>query len=128
VPSKPTTRKLSDKHESWLADLLDGRMAKGSGNQFNDPMDGRNDRHEQAHSLAWDGKATQNKSVGVTREMWAKAVEQAHGLIPVLALRFYGAGYGLTAELDLITIEANDFAAILADARAYRDLKESDRG
>ena len=116
---KPTTRDLSDKHEIYLAELLDGRRSKGSGNQFNDPMDGRNDRHEQAHALAWDGKATQGKSVGITREMWAKAVEQAHGLIPTLALRFYGSGYGLKPELDLITIQADDFAAILDDARKW---------
>lgn len=118
---KPTTRNMSDKHEIYLAELLAGRRTRGSGNQFVDQMDGKNDRHEQPHALAWDGKATQGKSVGVSREMWAKAVEQSHGLIPVLALRFYGPGYGLTPELDLIAVEANDFAAILADARAYRE-------
>lgn len=118
---KPTTRDLSDKHEVYLAELLGGRRTRGSGNQFVDQMDGKNDRHEQSHALAWDGKATQGKSVGVTREMWSKAVEQSHGLVPAIALRFYGPGYGLAPELDLIAVEANDFAAILADARAYRE-------
>jgi hypothetical protein len=118
---KPTTRDLSDKHEDFLAELLDGEKTKNSGAQFNGQMDGKNNRYEQAHACAWDGKATQGKSVGVSREMWAKAVQQSHGLIPLLALRWYGPGYGLTPELDLITLEANDFAAILADARAYRE-------
>lgn len=121
---KPTTRDLSDKHEAWLAELLDGRLTLGSGSTFVDQMDGKNDRHTQHYALAWDGKATQSRSVGVSREMWAKAVEQSHGLTPALALRFYGPGYGLTPELDLIAVEANDFAALLADARAYRNTQE----
>lgn len=122
---KPTTRDLSDKHEAWLAELLDGRLTLGSGSTFVDQMDGKNDRHTQHYALAWDGKATQSRSVGVSREMWAKAVEQSHGLTPALALRFYGPGYGLTPELDLIAIEANDFAALLADARAYRNIQDA---
>lgn len=122
---KPTTRDLSDKHEAWLADLLDGRITRGSGSTFADQMDGKNDRHTQHYALAWDGKATQSRSVGVSREMWGKAVQQSHGLTPALALRFYGPGYGLTPELDLIAVEANDFAALLADARAYQAIKES---
>lgn len=121
---KPTTRDLSDKHEAWLAELLEGRITRGSGCSFADQMDGKNDRHTQPYPLAWDGKATQSASVGVSRAMWDKAVEQAHGLTPALALRFYGPGYGLTPELDLIAVEANDFAAMLADARAYRALQE----
>lgn len=121
MASDPTTRQMSDKHEIWLADLFGGRRTKGSGNQFNDQMDGKNDRNEQPHALAWDGKATRGKSVGVSREMWEKAVEQSHGLTTVLALRWYSPGNALRPELDLIAMEANDFAALLADARAYRE-------
>jgi hypothetical protein len=125
VARKPTTRDLSDKHEAWLAELLDGRITRGSGSTFVDQMDGKNNRLTQHYPLAWDGKATQRGSVGVSREMWDKAVEQSHGLTPALALRFYGPGYSLTPELDLIAVEANDFAALLADARAYQTIKES---
>jgi hypothetical protein len=53
--------------------------------------------------------------------MWAKAVEQSHGLTTVLALRWYSPGNALRPELDLIAMEANDFAELLADARAYRE-------
>lgn len=115
--SKPSTREMSDKHEDFLAELLGGRKTRGSGSHWRDQMDGKNDQYEQPHALAWDGKATQAKSVGVSREMWAKACEQSGGLIPSIAIRFYGAGFRLKPELDLIALEANDFAAILEDAR-----------
>lgn len=115
--SKPSTRDMSDKHEEFLADLLDGRRTKGSGSHWRDQMDGKNDQREQPHALAWDGKATQAASVSISREMWLKACEQSSGLIPSIAIRFYGKGFGLKPELDLIALEANDFAAILADAR-----------
>lgn len=115
--SKPSTRDMSDKHEDFLAELLDGRKTKGSGSHWRDQMDGKNDQREQPHALAWDGKATQAASVSVSREMWAKACEQSAGLIPSIAIRFYGKGFLLKPELDLIALEANDFAAILEDAR-----------
>lgn len=124
MASDPTTRKLSDQHEIWLAELLGGRRTKGSGNQFNDQMDGKNDRHATPHPLAWDGKATRGKSVGLTRAMWEKAVEQSHGLTTVLALRWYSPGNSLRSGLDLVVLEANDFAEILADARAWREARD----
>jgi hypothetical protein len=118
VVSKPSTRDMSDKHEDFLAELLGGRKTRGSGSHWRDQMDGKNDQREQPHALAWDGKATQHASVGVSREMWAKACEQSGGLIPAIAIRFYSKGFLLKPELDLIALEANDFAAILEDARA----------
>ncbi len=124
MANDPTTRDLSSKHEAYLADLFNGRMTRGSGSTFADQMDGKNNRHVQAHALAWDGKATRGKSVGVTREMWAKAVEQSHGLTTVLALRWYSPGNSLRPELDLIVMQADDFAELLADARAYREAQD----
>jgi hypothetical protein len=118
VVSKPSTRDMSDLHEDFLAELLDGRKTKGSGSHWRDQMDGKNNQHEQPHALAWDGKATQHASVSVSREMWSKACEQSGGLIPSIAIRFYSKGFLLKPELDLIALEANDFAAILEDARA----------
>jgi hypothetical protein len=107
---------MSDKHEVFLAELLDGRRSKGSGNQYNDAMDGRNRRYEQAYAFAWDGKSTLGKSVGVTREMWSKAVEQSDGERPMLALRWYD-DYRLNPGLDLVVVDANDFAELLQAAR-----------
>lgn len=125
MASDPTTRDLSDRHEIYLAELLGGRRTRGSGNQFADQMDGKNNRHTTPHALIWDGKATRGKSVGLSREMWAKAVEQSHGLTTVLALRWYSPGNALRPELDLIAMQADDFAELLSDARAYREAKDS---
>lgn len=119
MTSRPTTRALSDKHETFLADLFDGHRSRGSGNQWNAPMDGRNDG-VTSHALAWEGKSTQGQSIGVSRQVWDKAVAQAHGLTPVLALRFYGAGHDLPVGTDLVVLDAHDFSALLQDARAYR--------
>lgn len=120
MTKKPTTRDMSDSHEIFLAEILDGRRSKGSGNQFNDAMDGRNKRYDQAHALAWDGKSTFAKSIGVTLEMWEKAREQSHGEIPMLALRWYD-GWDLKPNHDLVVLDLHDFAEILQDARAYRE-------
>lgn len=112
--------KMSEAHEHDLAEWLGGRQAKGSGNQFNDQMDGRHDRYQQRFSFAWDGKATRGKSISVTRAMWDKAVEQAGGERPMLPLRFYdtdrlaiGEDLAVVGLHDLI--EMRDIAIELAD-------------
>jgi hypothetical protein len=84
-----TTRQMSDSHENFLVKMLGGRRTKGSGNQFNNQMDGRHAALDEPWAFAWDGKSTFGKSVGVTREMWDKAIEQSHGERPMLALRWY---------------------------------------
>lgn len=113
---------MSDAHEEFLAELLGGRRARGSGNQFNDQMDGRN-RADVPFALAWDGKSTLGNSVGVSASMWDKAKEQAGGEIPMLALRWYG-DTRLTPTRDLVVLDAHDFAAILETARLSERLKE----
>jgi hypothetical protein len=120
---RPTTREMSDAHEVLLAQLLGGRRTKGSGNQFNDAMDGRNRRYDQAYAFAWDGKSTLGKSVGVTREMWEKAQRQAGGEMPMLALRWYD-NERLAVGLDLIAVEFPDFLEVLEAARRYRQVKD----
>lgn len=122
MADKPTTRKMSDAHEKFLAELFDGEISVGSGNQFKDQMDGRNKRYDQAFALAWDGKSTLGKSVGVTREMWEKALEQSHGETPMLALRWYN-DYRLEPALDLVVLNAYSFAEILAAARKWAEVE-----
>jgi hypothetical protein len=111
-----TTRNLSDAHESFVADLLGMRLAKASGNQFNDQMDGRHD--DGPWRFAFDGKATRGKSIGVSREMWNKAVDQSHGAHPLLPLRFYHDDDRLVPELDLVVCDLHDLAAMLEELRA----------
>jgi hypothetical protein len=117
-----STRDMSDRHEAFLAEIFGGRRTPGSGNQFSQQMDVR-DSPSTPHAMAWDGKATLGKSVGVTREMWEKARQQAGAQIPALALRWYS-DERLTVAQDLVVLDAHDFAAILEDARQYQRVKE----
>jgi hypothetical protein len=114
-----TTRKLSDAHEIWLADLFGARRTKGSGNQWQNQTDGRMSSREKTYAFSYDGKATLGKSVGVTREMWTKVVEQALPERPMLPLRFYD-NERLEVGLDLVVMSAYDAAEIIEDANKYR--------
>jgi hypothetical protein len=116
-----TTRRMSDAHEEFLADLLGGRMTKGSGNQWHDQSDGKMPR-DLPYSFAWDGKATFGKSIGVSREMWAKIRKQAHDRRPMIPLRFYDTEK-LDVALDLVVVLADDFACLVEDANAYRETR-----
>lgn len=120
---RPTTRDMSDRHEIDLVKLLGGRRTPGSGNQFNNQMDGRHRRYDDAYAFAWDGKATFGKSVGVTRDMWTKAREQAGAELPMLALRWYN-NERLDVGLDLAVIDLHDFAELVEAARKYELVKE----
>jgi len=113
-------RRMSDKHEEDLVGLLGGRQTRGSGNQWHNQMDGRTSRMEVEFAFAWDGKSTLGKSVGVTREMWDKAVEQAHGERPMLALRWYDSER-LDIGLDLVVMDAHDAAALIAKANGVSE-------
>jgi hypothetical protein len=107
---------MSDAHEKYLAGLFGGERQRNSGAIWSRQMDVRNRTDEGDFAFAVDGKATFNASIGVTREMWEKAVEQSHDLRTSLALRWYD-NWHLDAGLDLIVISANDFAELLVAAR-----------
>ena len=120
MPRKPTTREMSDAHEEFLAELIDGRRTPGSGNQFNNQMDVRNDHRRQTHAFGLDGKSTFAESITIKRTDIEKAREQSHDLAPGLALRWYP-DWSLRNPDDWILVQANDFEDLLADARAYRE-------
>ena len=120
-----TTRDMSDRHEEHLAALFEGRCTRGSGNQMNDQMDGKQAYRSAEYVFAWDGKSTLGQSIGVTREMWAKAQEQAHWAIPILPLRFYANTRLTQVEADLVVIEAETLADLQRDANAYREMQRS---
>ena len=134
MASDPTTRNMSDKHERFLQELFGGRITPGSGNGFANQMDVRNDRTDPL-PLAIDGKSTFGKSVGVTMEMWEKAVEQAGDLTPVLALRWYAKDNTLTSKRDLVVLDAHDFAEMvdalriaIEQARAHEEYASFNAG
>lgn len=107
------TRKMSDKHEQFLVDLLGGVLVPGSGSSWARKMDVRQSRFAKFFAFAFDGKSTLGKSIGVTREMWRKAKEQAGGERPALALRFYDNERLTGVEMDLIVVDAQDFAEVV---------------
>lgn len=111
---KPTTHEMGDRHEAFLQRLFGGRRMKGSGNQQSGQMDGRHDAHRGTFAFAWDGKSTFGNSLGVSKDMWAKAVLQSHFERPMIPLRFY-ANHRLqdNEALDLVVVSANDMAELL---------------
>ena len=118
-----TTRDMSDAHEKHLVEMFGGRRTPGSGNQFNNPMDGRLNRYTDDLAFAWDGKSTLFQSITVTREMWEKAKEQALGERPMLALRWY-ATERLSVAQDLVVVDINDFAELLELARLGAQMRD----
>jgi hypothetical protein len=106
---------MSDRHEQWLLETFGGTLSAGSGNQNANPMDTRQNRHEQEFSFAFDGKATLGNSNSIPLEMWEKVQYQAHKDRPALALRYY-LNERLSESLDLIVIGAEDFQELLERA------------
>jgi len=119
----PTTRQMSDRHEADIAALLGGRVTVGSGNQHNDPMDGKHEYKEARYTFAWDGKCSLGKSISVSQEMWTKAKEQARAFLPLLALRLWRDERLTSTNLDLIALDANTFAEVLEDANRVPELE-----
>lgn len=114
--------KMGEAHENFLVRLLGGRKSRGSGNQWRDQMDGRHDRMSQRFAFAWDGKSTLAKSQSISREMWAKAREQAGGERPLLAVRFYDTEK-LDVGEDLVVLSIHDFVEMLEAANDEQPLR-----
>lgn len=120
--SRTLNQAMGDKHEQHLAETLDMRQTRGSGNQWRDQMDAKHDRTSTQYAFAVDGKSTLAKSISISREMWAKAVEQAGGERPMLGLRFYDSG-ALKVHADLAACDLLDFAELLQAARLWEQAK-----
>lgn len=117
---------MSDAHETALVEALGGRRTPGSGNQFNNPMDGRHNRYEDTLAFAWDGKSTLGKSITVDLPMVEKAREQAGSERPMLALRWYATERLAVAE-DWVAITLDDFQELIdlaREAQAMRSFME----
>lgn len=116
--SKDIRKRMSVKHEEWVADLFGVRVNPGSGNQFNRPMDGRVRREASAlGGLAWDCKATLGKSMSIPLTMIDKAIEQARNEWPMLSLRFYK-GEDLRSFIDWFAVPAELFMDLWDKAHA----------
>lgn len=123
MASKPTTRQMSDVHEKEIADLFGGLIMPGSGNQWANQMDVRQHHLVTGEwSFAFDGKSTLGKSIGVSVEMWEKAVEQAEHEKPALPLRFFE-DYRMKGGHHLVVLDANDLAGLIEAARKYEAVR-----
>lgn len=111
----PATTAMGEAHDRACAELLGGRKTRSSGNQFNDQLDGKHDDGE--FRFAWDGKSTFGKSLTVSLRSWDKIVEQAHGMRPLMPLRFY-TDWRLTVGLDLVVCDMNDLCEMIERLRA----------
>lgn len=115
---------MSDKHEEHLVEIFGGRKTPGSGNQFNNPMDGRHSRYSTSVAFAWDGKSTRAKSISVTRDMIAKARQQSHGERPMLALRWYLDDRLRTYD-DWMLIEEDDLLELMERSERLAAIKDN---
>lgn len=111
---------MSSRHEHDLVVVLDGKGTLNSGATWRDPSDGHQTLLDQHYRFAWDGKSTLGASIGVTKEMWSKAVEQSRNLDTLLPLRFYANERLTEVDLDLVVLDLDVFAQVLADANTYR--------
>jgi hypothetical protein len=112
MAARGTTRHLSDHHEQAIVDKLGGTLTRGSGSSWREKLDGRMHRLHQKFAFAWDAKATEGKSISISREMWAKTVDQADRERPAIMLRFYDPGMRVALDLAVIGIEEPDLLAI----------------
>lgn len=117
-----TNKRMGDKHEDFMHQLLGGRKTRGSGNQWQNPADGRHSRYETLYAFAWDGKSTLGKSVSITRSMLSKIKEQASPEIPMIGVRFYNPEAGeraLKVDEDWVLVPLDTFAEILERLNHY---------
>ncbi|GAA1978948.1 hypothetical protein [Kitasatospora viridis] len=112
-------QKMGNGHEQHVADRLGMRRSRGSGNQWRDPIDARHNRLDTEYAFAADAKSTLAKSLSVSLAMWHKAVEQAGGERPMLALRFYTDRTLADVHADLAVSLLDDFADLLGAARLW---------
>lgn len=109
---------MSEAHEAFLAQVIGGKVVRGSGAGWANKLDVRNAHWQEPYALALDGKSTFAKSISVSLAMWDKVVEQAHYHQPGMALRFYHDAR-LQQTTDLIVVEAGWFSSLLSDARDH---------
>ncbi len=115
MPAKDIRRRMSDRHEGFVAKLFGVRVTPGSGNQWAKPADGRTDANQAKFGFAWDCKATRAASISVSLEMWNKIKIQSHNELPMIPIRFYLSDR-LDQFVDLVVLDLNDLAYMMEEA------------
>ena len=115
--------RMAELHETRLAERFGGRKSRGSGNQHRDPLDGRQDHHEDYMAFAWDGKSTFGAGLTVTRKLWEKTKEDSHNERPMLGLMFYRSGR-LDIDHDLVVLDADDAEELNDRSRRLSEIED----
>lgn len=122
MPSNPTTQRMGELHEEYLAGINGGVKTKASGSQWDDQGDGRN-AHDGPLAFCWDGKSTKGKGVTITLEMIAKIREQAQGERPQIGLRWYADDALSKVLADWVAVQGADWEEVLDAARKWAELE-----
>lgn len=122
--TRTMVQKMSDGHELWIKELIQGSLTKGSGNQWHAQLDAKNGTRDVPFPIGAEAKATLGKSLSITRDLWRKLREQCFGEIPTWWGRFYRDETLRTSDLDLVALEADDFIPILKSARKWSEIEE----
>jgi hypothetical protein len=125
--SRTLNQRMGDAHEADIAEWIAGSQTKGSGNQWHNQGDAKNNERQTPFPITADGKSTLGKSIAVSISMWKKIVEQTFGQIPTLFLRFYRDESLRIVEEDLVVLRARDFMEILQAARRGALIEEEQR-
>ncbi len=113
-------QRMADAHEADMAEVIDGRVQKGSGNQWHAQGDLKNGEHLVAYPITGDCKATLGKSISLSREMWNKITEQTYDQNPALFLRWYRDESLRQVDTDLAVTSVSLFRQVLGDARQWQ--------
>jgi hypothetical protein len=119
----PDRMKMGEAHEAHIAEVWGGARQRGSGSQWGNPTDVREDRTETEIAVAADGKSTTSQSISIRKADLHKLAEQAGGEIPVMPVRFY-ADYRLQDHEDWVLLRERDALAWRAAARAAAEAPE----
>jgi hypothetical protein len=122
--SRTMVQKMSDSHEMWVKDQIQGGLTKGSGSQWHAQLDAKNGTRDIPFPIGAEAKATLGKSLSITRDLWDKIREQCFGEIPTWWGRFYRDENLHIVDLDLVAMEAEDFRKILDAARKWSAIED----
>ena len=111
--------KMGQLHEEYAAQMLGGAVTRGSGNQWQDPNDTRDNHLSVPFALSVQCKSTLGSGLTITREIRDKAVQESGGELPAIALRWYPNERldHLSVNDDWTALRTADLSEILATAR-----------
>lgn len=111
------TRQISNEHEQFVTDLFsfnNSRRSRSSGAAWQDNVDVVTD------GFVIECEATEGKSISVKKRLWQEVKSKIYGgKRPLIALRFRDP-YDKLKTIDLIAVEAADYAADQEELETYR--------